>query len=235
VDQHGVILTGELEAASLSRSLPYRIYLPPCYAEDPEAQYPTLYLLHGLARTDSQWDDLGVDEKADSLIASGSAPPFLIVMPWERKGLDFEAAIVEALVPFVDGTFRTRPQKAWRAIGGVSRGAGWALRIGLKHPDTFGAIGLHSPAVLTPDLFYVPGWVESIPPESVPRLWIDIGDRDSLRFSTYKLRELLDELGLKYSWRMDPGEHTEQYWAAHVEHYLRWYTETWDLESPGAR
>ena len=54
--QPGTIVTAELEDPALARSLPYRIYLPPCYAERLDQRYPTIYLLHGLAATDSLWD-----------------------------------------------------------------------------------------------------------------------------------------------------------------------------------
>lgn len=225
--QGGQVVVDELEDPSLPRSLPYRIYLPPCYDVLPETRYPTLYLLHGLASTDSQWDDLGVDETAGSMITSGQAPPFLIVMPWERKGLEYETAIVDGLVPAIDRTYRALPGPRWHAMGGISRGAGWALRIGLKHPDVFATIGLHSPAVLSPDLYYIPAWLEAIAPEQMPRLWIDTGDHDVLRRSTEELADLLNEQDVQFSWHLFPGYHAPEYWSAHLEDYLRWYTEEW--------
>ena len=114
---------------------------------------------------------------------------------------------------------------------GISRGAGWALRIGLQHPELFQAIGLHSPAVLVPDEFLIPEWLEQIPIESMPALWIDIGDRDPLRFSIPELTALFDEADVPYVLKSFPGEHTESYWVDHVADYLRWYVSGWlDLE-----
>ncbi|MEE8120834.1 MAG: alpha/beta hydrolase-fold protein, partial [Anaerolineales bacterium] len=131
----GYIVQSEIEHPSLPRTLPFRVYLPPCYDEQPEKYYPALYLLHGLQGTDAQWDDLGVDEAANTLIESGTLPPFLIIMPWQRTGIEIETAILNVLIPHIDQTYRTRSEPKWRAIGGVSRGAGQALRIVLVHPD----------------------------------------------------------------------------------------------------
>ncbi len=226
----GQMIQAELIDPELARSLPYRVYLPPCAAEA-RGQLPALYLLHGLARTDAQWDELNADEIALALMLAEQAPPFLLVMPWERLGLDYEEAIVEYLIPHIESEYGASPQRALRSIGGISRGAGWALRIGLQHPELFQAIGLHSPAVLAPDVFMIPEWIEATPMEAMPEIWIDIGDRDPLRFSLPELTDLFDEADVRYSLRSYSGEHAEAYWADHVEDYLRWYVSGWlDLE-----
>jgi enterochelin esterase-like enzyme len=227
IHQPGQIITAEIEDPGLPRSLPYRVYLPPCYGQEPDTRYPTLYLLHGLASTDSQWDDLGVNETADALISSGEVAPFLIVMPWERRGLEFETAIADFLVPAIDRMYQTLPYRSGRALGGISRGAGWTLRIGLQHPEAFGSLGLHSPAVLTPDLYAIPAWVQDIPSGGLPRIWIDAGDHDVLRSSTEELLSILDAEGVAYTWHLFPGYHEAAYWSAHLEEYLRWYAAPW--------
>jgi len=223
----GTFKADEYIDADLPRSIPYRIYLPPCFQESWAAPYPVLLMLHGLLSTDRQWQDLGIGEAADRLISKGDAPPFLIILPWERKGLEFESALAEHLLPFVQDSYSGTKERERLAVGGLSRGAGWALRLGFKHPDLFGAIGLHSPAVLTPDLFHLPDWVGAIQEPDRPRLWIDVGDHDSLRSSVFELTAALDELGFPYAWTFDPGDHTPEYWSAHLDAYLRWYTESW--------
>ncbi|OGO14797.1 MAG: hypothetical protein A2Y93_00935 [Chloroflexi bacterium RBG_13_68_17] len=232
--QPGTVRTDEIEDPALGRTLPYRIYLPPCYTERPLPSYPTLYLLHGLASTDSQWDDLGIDETATRLIQSGEIPPLLIVMPWERRGLDYLTDLPDVLVPTIQRLYRAAPERSARAIGGLSRGAGWALRIGLQRPDLFTAVGLHSPAVLTPDLYYLPDWLEAIPSGIEPSLWIDIGDHDPLLAPTEELRAILDQADYPYEWTLDPGRHEPAYWIDHLETYLRWYARPWETASPAA-
>jgi enterochelin esterase-like enzyme len=223
-DEQGSILQSELIDPDLPRSLPYRIYIPAC-VERSFGRLPTLYLLHGLSYTDSQWDDLGADEVAEQLIRLGVAQPFLIVMPWERLGLEYESTIVDYLVPFIEAEYGGSPDRALRAIGGISRGGGWALRIGMGHSDLFGAVGLHSPAVLVPDLFNLAGWIQAGPK---PRLWIDIGDRDPLRFSVQDLTEQLDELNAEYQFTQFAGYHEPLYWSLHLEDYMRWYISNWN-------
>jgi enterochelin esterase-like enzyme len=186
-----------------------------------------IYLLHGLQATDAQWDDLGADESAARLITTGEIAPLILVMPWERRGLDYEVAITDVLVPWVDDTFRTIGASDGRAIGGLSRGAGWALRIAFQNPGLFSAVGLHSPAVLAPDLYYIPGWIEAMRPQDIPRVWVDIGERDPLRPSTLELTAVFDRAGLGYEWHLNPGTHLAEYWMAHMDEYLQWYAESW--------
>ena len=112
------------------------IYLPPCYDERIEINYPVLYLLHGQTYTDDQWIRLGVPNILDNLIHSGESQPFIIVFPDDRywnlpAGPGFGERLVDSLIPYIDQTYRTLPDRNHRAIGGMSRGAGWALRLGL--------------------------------------------------------------------------------------------------------
>jgi enterochelin esterase-like enzyme len=224
----GEIIVEEYLDADMPRSLPYRIYLPPCYERRAGTSLPVLILLHGLQLTDSQWEDLGVNEAADALIRSGALRPMVIVMPWERRGLDFEAAIVGKLLPYIRQTYAGDGGRENTAIGGVSRGAGWALRIGLKHPELFGSIGLHSPAVLPPDMYFIRDWIEAARQGAgVPRIWVDVAERDTSRAGAKDLAALLDRLGVTYAWSSAPGEHSAPYWSSRLNDYLRWYGEGW--------
>jgi enterochelin esterase-like enzyme len=222
----GRILNDEIQAEGMSRSLPYRVYLPACY--DAGSVYPVIVLIHGLQSSDSQWDELGVDEAADAMIRDGNLPPVVIVMPWERKGLDFQSAIVDVLLPHIESEYTGALDRETTAIGGLSRGAGWALRIGLQHPDLFGSIGLHSPAVLAPDMYYLADWIQAARQASaVPRVWIDIAQRDTSRAGALELAKLLDDLEVAYAWSSAPGEHSAPYWSSRLPDYLRWYGEAW--------
>lgn len=225
--QPGQITETEIVDDRLPRPLPIRVYRPACLETELSERFPVIYLLHGLTYTDSQWDDLGVDELMDALTGAGKISPALIVMPWERTGIDLEQAIPQVLIPYVDSHYRTLAGQRGRAIGGISRGGGWALRIGLQHPELFASIGLHSPAVLAPDLFRIPDWAEAIPRSQMPRIWIDMGDRDTLRFELARLRSVLDDSNIPYEWHTFLGEHTPTYWGAHSEAYLRWYDLGW--------
>jgi enterochelin esterase-like enzyme len=226
---------GYVEEGSLDSSKPaqeFRIYLPPCYDEKIEQHYPVLYLLHGQTYTDDQWIRLGAVDVVNRLILSGESFPFIIVFPDDRywnlpPGPGFGQRLVEQLIPYIDSTYRTLPDRNQRAIGGMSRGAGWALRLGLTHWRLFGTIGLHSPAVLQKDASEISEWLADIPPSSRPRVFMDIGDNDPELAMASQVESQFNRYGLTHEWHLYGGAHTEDYWSAHVEEYIRWYAEGW--------
>ena len=227
---------GRLEEGTLESTNPpqeFRVYLPPCHDERTDRRYPVLYLLHGQTYTNDQWLRLGAVEAADSLIRSGESVPFIIVFPDDRywnlpPGAGFGQRLVEELIPYIDATYRTLPSRNQRAIGGLSRGAGWALRLGLTRWDLFSSIGLHSLAVLQRDASEITDWLDEIPLSSRPRLFMDIGDNDPELTMATRVESYFNEFGLPHEWHLYSGAHTEEYWMAHVEEYIRWYAEGWN-------
>lgn len=227
----GQVLDGAINTDLLPKPMTYHVYLPPCYAEQPQRRYPVLYLLHGQTYNEDQWIRLGVPATADRLIAAGQLPPFIIVFPYDYSYLQpwqyhFEDVFMQLLIPQIDTTYRSVPQAAQRAVGGLSRGGAWALHLGIIHPDVFGAIGAHSPAI-----FYSDGnlrkLITQIPPDKLPRIYIDLGDADSEMSVSLDFKQFLDENEIPYEWHEYVGFHNEDYWAAHVEEYLRWYAQPW--------
>jgi enterochelin esterase-like enzyme len=222
----------------LRQPLEYRVYLPPCYDRQPAHRYPVLYLIHGQSYTDDQWERLGAGKTADDLISNGDIPPLIIVMPrdriWEQPTVDkFGEAVVQALIPYIDQAYRTSPTREYRAVGGLSRGAGWAIHLGLSHWELFGAIGAHSLPVFWSDTAHIPAWLDSIPFESLPRIYIDIGDKDRppILGSAIWFEQLLTRKGIPHEWHLFSGYHEEAYWRAHIEQYLRWYSLGWQPQA----
>ncbi len=214
--------------------LEFLVYLPPCYAHEPDRHYPVLYLIHGQSFTQDQWDRLGADEVSNALIASGEIAPYVLVMPrvidWaEPPETKFGQAMIEELIPYIDANYRTLPEREFRAVGGLSRGAAWAIHLGLESWELFGAWGGHSLPIFVSDAPLVRGWVEAIPEESFPRIYIDMADQDlkGIRRSTTWFINLLEEKELPYQFYTFPGIHNEEYWGAHVEEYIRFYTQEW--------
>jgi len=224
---------GKVEEGTLESTKPpqgYFIYLPPCYLEKSGKRYPVLYLLHGQTYRAEQWIRLGAVDVLDELILSGETMPFLIVFPDDRywnqpSGAGFGERVTNDLIPYIDRTYRTNPDPRYRAVGGLSRGAGWALQLGLSRPDLFSIIGLHSLAVFQSDAYRVEGWIVSIPPASRPRLFMDIGDNDRELLSARQMEAQFTQFGLPHEWHLYSGDHIEEYWSAHVEEYIRWYAE----------
>lgn len=230
---------GEIEIINiasqyLDAGLRFRVYTPPCYAEEATRSYPVLYLIHGQTFNDDQWDRLGADETASQLIAAGTIPPFIIVLPYDVSSNQpsrdhFGEALIEELLPWVDSNYRTIADREHRAVGGLSRGASWAIHLGLTHADLFGAVGGHSPPVFVEDAPKVRVWLDSIPAELMPRFWLDIGDRDqhAIFDSAAWLESLLNDRNISHEWSVFSGDHSEAYWSAHIEVYLTWYAGVW--------
>lgn len=138
------------------------VYTPPDYDADSKKRYPVLYLQHGGGEDETGWVRQGhANFILDNLIAAGKASPMIIVMekgyaakPGDPAALPkgfgkggpsaFEDVVLKDLVPMVDSTYRTLPNRESRAIAGLSMGAGQALQIGLTHLDTFSAVGAFS-------------------------------------------------------------------------------------------
>jgi enterochelin esterase-like enzyme len=229
--QGGRLDEGALESTSPAQE--YLVYLPPCYEDKPDLRYPVLYLLHGQTYTDDQWVRIGAVDVADRLIASGESQPFIIVLPddhyWNLPaGTGFGQRLVGQLIPHVDETYRTIPDRNHRAIGGMSRGAGWAFHMGLTRWDLFGAVGLHSLAVFQGDASRIANWLADIPPSSRPRLFMDVGDNDQELAMAKLIEAQFTQYGISHEWRLYSGAHTEEYWSAHVQEYIRWYAEGWN-------
>jgi enterochelin esterase-like enzyme len=217
----------------LSTALDFRVYLPPCYNDHPPVGYPVVYLLHGMNANDEQWVKIGAPAAADTLISSGEAPAFMIVMPQEASWQidphvsNFGKAVATALVPWIDQHYATCADRLCRAIGGLSRGSGWAIRVGFTYPDLFGAIGAHSLSLFDGDNDELPNWLGSIPAGSTPRLYIDIGNVDGALGYASLFEARLSQLNFAHEWHIFEGGHNQDYWRAHVMDYLKWYTLPW--------
>jgi enterochelin esterase-like enzyme len=231
--------TGQLESSQINTSwlekpLEYRVYTPPCYKHDPGQRYPVIYLLHGYGFNDDQWDRLEADEIADKLISSGETSPFIIVMPHDGEHNilpptnQFGEALIFDLIPEIDAIYSTLPERQNRAIGGISRGGNWAIRLGLTHWSVFGIIGGHSaPLFITDGPPKIKDWLAGIPTESFPRVYLDIGESDKWIDKTIRIEEILDDFSVPHELYLFPGSHYEAYWSAHIEQYLRWYAQDW--------
>ncbi len=136
------------------------VYLPPDY-EDSQVSYPVVYLLAGFTNrgifmlNDSGFDE-PIDQRMDRLIATGVVQPMILVLPdcFTRYGGSqylnsnaigrYEDHLIEELVPFIDGRYRTRAESGYRAIAGKSSGGYGALVQAMHHPKLFGAVACHS-------------------------------------------------------------------------------------------
>ncbi len=146
----------------LNQAVNYSIYLPPDYYIS-NRRYPVVYLLHGYGDNETGWVQFGeADRIVDDKIKTGELPPMIIVMPnggvsfyindYQNK-VRYEDMFVQELIPYIDSSFRTRPQREYRAISGLSMGGFGSLTLAMHHPDLFGSCAALSASARTDEMF----------------------------------------------------------------------------------
>jgi enterochelin esterase-like enzyme len=228
----GQVSRESLDSELLGFAYEVSVYTPPCYGEEGIA-YPVLYLLHGQGMEDTYWLNLGAAEIADGLIADGAAP-FLMVMPREVNDYDlvtddgFGASVVSELLPWVEANYDVCTERECRAIGGISRGGGWATRLVARNFDTFGALGAHSMGLMAGDWWQIQKHLETRSIDEYPRIWVDRGENDYLYQDIDFFVSVLVDNEIPHEFHIWPGAHTGEYWQAHAADYLAWYAEGWE-------
>ena len=146
-----------LKSNILKKDVKLNVYLPSDYAST-QSRYPVVYLLHGMGQNYMDWVQKGeANLTADSIIANGSIPKVIIVMPDagnsfyinSADGYNYEDYFLKELIPYIDSTYKTRPSRDNRAIAGLSMGGYGAIVYGVKHADLFSACAALSSGVVT--------------------------------------------------------------------------------------
>jgi S-formylglutathione hydrolase FrmB len=230
---------------SLDREMSYSIYLPPGYSTEGR-RYPVLYMLHGGGGSKDEWPAYGLVDDADRSIKSKDIKPLIIVMPqgdlsywvnWVDGGPRWGDYVARDLRRQVDSTFRTLPDAAHRAIGGLSMGGAGALQLAFNHPDVFRVVGAHSPSLHLDDGTFAGiygtgsefaqrepiGLAATAPGIESLKIWIDAGEVDPWLERDELLHENLLERGISHTWNVLAGGHDGEYWTVNAPAYLRFY------------
>jgi S-formylglutathione hydrolase FrmB len=157
---HGAALEGNLEGDAVDRDA--IVFLPPSYEKDKKRHYPVVYALHGYSIGAEQWShEIHVPQTIEGAFANGSEE-VIVVLP-DSKTIyngsmysssattgDFENYIARDVVAYMDAHYRTIPNRQSRGLVGHSMGGYGASRIGMKHPEVFGALYIMSPCCMSP-------------------------------------------------------------------------------------
>jgi predicted alpha/beta superfamily hydrolase len=171
------------------------VYLPPGYNTHADQRYPVLYMHDGNnvfdARTSFAGVEWAADETAERLIESGKIPPLIIVGIYNNadrmaeytpfkdarngggNGDAYLAFIVETLKPFIDQTYRTRPERENTGIAGSSLGGLISLYAPYRYPNVFGRAAALSPTLPWGDGAVI-GYVKEHKPPVAAKVWVDI-------------------------------------------------------------
>lgn len=245
---HGTVSKVWYKSPSLGMDRRLTVYTPAGY-EGGKDRYPVLYLLHGMGGDENAWSELGrAAQILDNLIAQGKAQPMIVVMPngnasqqaapgETSEGLkapttqlpktmegSFEASFPE-IVNFIDSNYRTIPQKASRAIAGLSMGGFHSLHISKEYPDMFDYVGLFSAAILPNQSVQSPIYADFDAKlkrqfDRKPALyWIAIGDKDFLYDANSQFRKTLDAKGYPYEYLETGDGHIWKNWRIYLSEF----------------
>ena len=209
------------------------VYLPPDYEKQTKIRYPVLYLQHGGGEDETGWvRQANANFILDNLIAAKTCKPLIVVMaygyarragqalpdltgkpfgsPEMLKAMQdmasaFEDDMTQALIPFIDSTFRTLSDRDHRAMAGLSMGGMQTFQVTLNHLDLFSYIGGFSGAggmlvlgdrKLDPTKDYNGVFADPVVfGKKVHLLWLGVGtnEPERMRAGLLRLHTSLDE------------------------------------------
>ena len=224
------------------------VYTPPGYDDHSTTRYPVLILQHGSGENETGWTRQGRAQFIlDNLIAAGKARPMIVAMDrgyaqpagtraplpgpsgWLQNHTSFEDVVVHDLIPMIDASYRTIPDREHRAMAGLSMGGMQTLFITLEHLDLFAYIGSFSGSIIpnihtangTPQLFdpkTAYGGAFSDPArfnKRVKLLWLGVGtaEEDDFRAQISGTVETLRKAGVRLEYFESSGTaHEWQTW-----------------------
>lgn len=236
------------------------VYLPPDYDTNLKARYPVLYLQHGAGEDETGWVRQGhANFILDNLITSRSCKPMIVVMAYGYAGragevppnfagkpfgspemlkamqdmaAAFEDDVTQALIPYIDSTFRTLSDRDHRAMAGLSMGGMQTFQITLNHLDLFSYIGGFSGAggmlvlgdrKLDPKTDYNGVFADpSAFAKKVHLLWMGVGtaEPERLRSGLLRLHHSLLEANIQHVFYESPGtDHEWQTWRRDLKDF----------------
>jgi S-formylglutathione hydrolase FrmB len=220
----------------------------PSKAQAPsENPLPVLYLLHGYAGSYAQWPGL-----ASQLTYWADEMQIIIVCPdggfssWYfdspvDPSIRYETFISGELVSYIDGHYKTIPDRLHRAISGLSMGGHGALYLAIRHLNIYGAAGAMSGGVdfrpfpdnwdLKKDLgdfkTHKNNWDNNTVIHAVGALkngdlalTFDCGVDDFFLPVNRELHKKLLELKIDHDYTERPGAHNSTYWSNSIDYQL---------------
>ncbi|MBB1244091.1 esterase [Streptomyces durbertensis] len=122
-----------------------RVFLPSGYHANPGKRWPVAYFLHGGGGTvnDAAAAPALRSDKMITVVPDGGRKGWYANWKMQNtvlKAANWETFHLEQVVPFIDANLRTAPDRAHRAVTGLSMGGSGALHYAQARPDLFGHV-----------------------------------------------------------------------------------------------
>jgi enterochelin esterase family protein len=147
---------------------------------------------------------------------------------YQRYAGKFEEHLVKDVVPYIEKNYRALSGKENRAIAGLSMGGGHTQTITNNNPGMFSYIGVFSMGIM--NMGQQNADAEKLQKERVDKMtalnnsgyklyWIGCGKDDFVYKGVVTLRETMDKIGMKYTYRESTGGHTWSNWRIYLSEF----------------
>ena len=229
---HGVVHHHFYKSKIAADQRDYYVYTPP--GLNPKAKYPVLYLLHGYSDAADGWTAVGkANIILDNLLAQNKIKPMIVVMPlgygtmemiqlkwavWNRNEIrqlnidNFRRALLEEVIPQVEGSYPVSNKRDDRAIAGLSMGGSESLLTGLNNIEKFAYVGAFSAGGLPDGYSTAFPELDAKAASQLKTLWIACGTSDGLIESNRQFKAWLKTKSIPFTDIETPGAHTWMVW-----------------------
>ncbi|MDG1276758.1 MAG: alpha/beta hydrolase-fold protein [Algoriphagus sp.] len=240
------LISEEFEIPQLNKTRKIWALLPYDYETSTES-YPVLYLqdAQNLFNENADFGNWQIDKKLAVMSDYGIGKVIVVAVEHAESeriqeynvgrtllgagnGKQYIRFLTDTLKPFVDKTFRTKPEREFTGIGGSSMGGLVSIFSGLIYPEVFGKL-----MVFSPSLWVIPkiklGFMDFFEPLET-RLYLYAGGDESdtmvshvikLRKRLLKRESLQGKMKVRMSINME-GKHNETYWSDEFPKAIEW-------------
>ena len=224
------------------------VVIQPTHPTQP--RLPVIYLLHGHGGNYAQWPATApqLKQEADEMgilfiCPDGGVDSWYFDSPIDPS-VRYETFMIKELIPYIDTHYSTIPDRAHRAITGLSMGGHGALYLAIRHKDLFGAAGATSGGVdfrpfpnnwgIKKDLGTISDHKENWDNNTVINVMdslrngelhiiFDCGSSDFFLAVNRSLHQKLLDNKIDHDYIERPGSHNGAYWRNSIDYQLLFF------------
>lgn len=244
-------LDGSVKSEVLGMRTGISLVLPFDINERPRADFPIIYLLHGLSDDHTCW------WRYTSVERYANQRGFILVMPEVQrsfytdmdKGLDYFTFISQELPTIIERLIGYKHRRENTFVAGLSMGGYGALKCGFSRPEFYGGCAGFSPAldksrlyqnndVMTgkeivgifgnslkhsDDVLVLSENLVNLKADMRPKIYTSCGFDDFVYNDFLMLKSKLDSLNIKYKAEEWSGNHEWGFWDTSIQHAMDYF------------